>query len=122
MYLQPILSECFKRSGFAHDPAYVDSTTAFIVSLLPMVRQKVYALLPVVVDQPQLLSHLIHELISFDTTIREEGLYAGGYGEEGWKGLAWEVLVKKDWFGKWLEVEKNCESKNWGRFQVYQFC
>ncbi|TKA62946.1 hypothetical protein B0A49_10205, partial [Cryomyces minteri] len=46
-------------------------------------------------------------IMSFDTTIRDEWRYNGGYGVEGWKGLAWEVLVKKEWFGRWLQVERD---------------
>jgi hypothetical protein len=26
---------------------------------------------------------------------------------EGWKGLSWEFLVQADWFGRWLQVEKD---------------
>ena len=74
-----------------------------------MLRRKIYGLLPSVSKQPQLLSHLIHELMSFDTSLRDDWGYDGGSGASGWKGLTWEVLVKKDWFGRWLQVEKDCE-------------
>jgi hypothetical protein len=50
----------------------------------------------------------MHELMSFDTNLRDEWGFDGGNGDEGWKGLTWEVLVKKDWFGKWLQVEQDC--------------
>lgn len=109
LYLQPILTDHFRRSDLALNPTYIDSTSAFITSLLPMVRHKVLTLLPQLAHQPQLLSHLIHELMSFDTTLKDEWAYDGGYGLEAWKGLAWEVLVKRDWFGKWLQVEKDCK-------------
>ena len=109
VYLQPVLNDHFRGSKFALNPAYMDSTSAFITSLLPMLRNKVFNLVPKIANQPQLLSHLVHELISFDTTLKDEWAYDGGYGADGWKGLAWEVLVKKDWFGKWLQVEKDCK-------------
>jgi len=109
VYLQPILSDYFKGSDLALNPTCNDSTSAFITSLLPMVRHKVFSLLPQLVHQPQLLSHLIHELMSFDTTLKDEWAYDGVYGFDAWKGLAWEVLVKRDWFGKWLQVEKDCK-------------
>lgn len=73
-----------------------------------MLRHKIFVLLPRTSNQPRLLSHLVHELMSFDVNMREEWDYDGGNAVEGWKGLTWEVLVKKGWFGKWLEVEKNC--------------
>jgi len=74
-----------------------------------MVRHKVFTLLPQIASQPQLLSHFLHELISFDTSLRDEWAFDGGCGVDGWKGVAWEVLVKKDWFGRWLQVEKDCK-------------
>ena len=72
-----------------------------------MLRQKLNSLLPQVSAQPQLLSHVIHELMSFDTSLRDEWSYDGGNSMDGWKGLTWEILVKKAWFPRWLEVEKN---------------
>lgn len=74
-----------------------------------MLRRKVFALSPQIRNQPQLLSHLIHELMSFDVSLRDEWNYDGGNAVEGWKGLTWEVLEKKEWFSRWLEVEKNCK-------------
>ena len=76
-----------------------------------MVRRKLDTLLPQVGKQPQLLSHLIHELMNFDNSLKDDWSYTGESGAEGWKGLTWEVLVKKEWFGKWLRVEKSCRSR-----------
>ena len=108
-YLQPILHKNFRRSNLALTSIYIDSTSALITALLPMLRRKIFASMPRIAKQPQLLSHFVHELINFDITIKEEWGYDGGNGVEGWKGLAWEVLVKSDWFGVWLDVEKNCK-------------
>ena len=47
--------------------------------------------------------------MSFDTSIRDEWGYDGAGGANGWKGLTWEVLVKQDWFGEWLQIEKDCK-------------
>ena len=74
-----------------------------------MLRQKISAFLPHIAKQPRLLSHFVHELIKFDVTLKEEWDYDGGNSVEGWRGLAWEVLVKRNWFGTWLDVEKTCE-------------
>jgi len=105
--LQPILSRHFRGSNLALNSCYIDSTSALITALLPMLRRKIFALLPQISKQPQLLSHLLHELMSFDVSLREDWGYDGGFGAEGWKGLTWEVLVEKDWFGTWLKVEKD---------------
>ncbi|KAF1973558.1 RINT-1 family protein-like protein [Bimuria novae-zelandiae CBS 107.79] len=106
-YVQPILLKQFRGTDVALNPVYIDATSAFITALLPMLRTKIGALLPKVAAQPQLLSHLMHEVMGFDNTIREEWRYDGGYGLEGWKGLSWEFLVQGDWFGRWLQVEKD---------------
>jgi hypothetical protein len=107
-YVQPVLLKHFRGTDLALNPVYIDATSAFTTALLPMLRKKIGALLPKVAGQPQLLSHLMHEVMSFDTTIREEWRYDGGFGLEGWKGLSWEFLVQADWFGRWLQVEKDC--------------
>lgn len=76
-----------------------------------MLRRKIFAIMPQVARQPQLLSHLINEMMSFDTSLRDEWNYDGGDSLNGWRGLTWEVLVKKEWFSRWLEVEKTCTFK-----------
>lgn len=73
-----------------------------------MLRRKVFALIPQIAQQPNLLSHCMHELMAFDTSLKNDWNYDGGNRVDGWKGLSWEVLVKKDWFGRWLEVERDC--------------
>lgn len=75
-----------------------------------MLRRKIYALLPQISNQPRLLSHLVHELMGFDVSLKDEWNYDGGNAIQGWKGLTWDVLVKKDGFSKWLDVEKNCNA------------
>jgi hypothetical protein len=75
-----------------------------------MLRTKIFALVPKISHEPQLLSHFVHELISFDTTLKEDWSYDGGNAIDGWKGLTWEVLANKDWFSRWLEVERDCKS------------
>ncbi|KAL5395970.1 hypothetical protein PMIN03_006989 [Paraphaeosphaeria minitans] len=106
-HVQPLLLKQFRGTDLALNPVYIDAMSAFITALLPMLRTKIGSLLPRVAAQPQLLSHLMHELMTFDTTIREEWRYDGGYGVDGWKGLSWEFLAQADWFGRWLQVEKD---------------
>ena len=72
-----------------------------------MLRHRIFTILPEVSTKPQVLSHLIHELMSFDTSLRDEWSYDGGNNTDGWKGLTYEVLVKRSWFPRWLFVEKN---------------
>ncbi|KZF24559.1 RINT-1 family protein [Xylona heveae TC161] len=105
--LEPILRAHFKGSNLALNPLYIDATSAFITSILPILRSKIHTFLPQIARQPQLLSHFMHELMSFDASLRDEWGYDAGAGAEGWKGLTWEVLVQEDWFGRWLQVEKD---------------
>jgi hypothetical protein len=109
--LQPILLDEFRGTKLAMNAAYIDATSAFITSLLPMVRAKIFAILPKVSQQPQLLSHLIHEIMSFDATIRDDWRYDSGRGDVGWSGLAYEVLAADEnkWFATWQNVEKECK-------------
>jgi hypothetical protein len=107
-HVQPVLLKHFRGTDLALNPVYIDAMSAFITALLPMLRTKIRSLLPKVAGQPQLLSHLVHEVMSFDSTIRDNWGYDGGYGVDGWKGLSWEFLVQGDWFGRWLQVEKDC--------------
>ncbi|KAF2433809.1 hypothetical protein EJ08DRAFT_40332 [Tothia fuscella] len=105
--LQPILLDEFRGTDLAMNAAYIDAISAFITALLPMVRNKIIAILPKVSEQPHLLSHLIHEIMSFDTTIRDDWRYDAGHGDAGWSGLAYEVLATDGWFTTWLNVEKD---------------
>lgn len=74
-----------------------------------MLRHKISNLLPAISKQSQLLSHFMHELMSFDTSLRGDWGYDGGFGAEGWKGLTCEVLDRQNWFPKWLHAEKDCQ-------------
>ena len=71
-----------------------------------MLRHKIRSVLPPLSKQPQLLSHFMHELMNFDSSMRDEWGYDGGHGADGWNGLTWEVLVQQDYFPRWLQVEK----------------
>jgi len=95
-----------RTATFDADWAYSDASSALITALLPMLRNKISILLPQIASHPQLLSHFIHELMKFDTELREDWGYRAGSTMDTWNGLTWEVLVKQDWFGRWLKVEK----------------
>lgn len=105
--LQPILHKRFAKTDLGSMPVYVDSTSALITALLPMLRRKISRFLPQISNKPQLLSHFIHELITFDVNLTEEWGYRKDHDVQEWKGLAWEILVKWGWFGTWLDVEKS---------------
>lgn len=108
MYLQPI----FDEKTQAMDPTlawnFCNASHAFITALLPVLRHKLKNLLPQISNHPQLLSHTIHESMTFDSEVRDSWNYLPDpYSDENWKGVTWEVLTKQGWFDRWLEVEKD---------------
>lgn len=104
-HVQPILAQSSNP-----DINQRDAINEFITALLPELRRKIHNLLPDIMDQAQLLSHFIHEMITFDATLREDFAYMP-YGYEGpWKGMTHEVLVVENGFTGWLKVEKECKS------------
>lgn len=106
--IQPCLWEAFRESRVAETTAYFDAPTAWIVSLLPMMRKKLLYLMPQVSSRPQLFSHLIHELVKLDMTLREECQFnLTDDAASPWRGFTWMVLVKDYWFDHWLAVEKD---------------
>jgi hypothetical protein len=107
-YIRPILRQKFRGTSLAMNYAYIDEQSAFITALLPMVRHKLLSILPQILKQPPLFSHTIHELMKFDTTLRDDWQYNGGSRTEPWRGLTWEILTKDDVFGHWLQAEKDC--------------
>jgi hypothetical protein len=107
--LQPLLLTQFRGTAMVKNPIYIDATSAFITSLLPMLRAKLLSIISQAASQPQLLSHLVHELIDFDTTLRNEWHYTGNATSPShpWKGMTWEILMTNDYFSRWLQVEKD---------------
>ncbi|KAG0635592.1 TIP-1 family-domain-containing protein [Tuber brumale] len=84
-----------------------DAVNEFVTALLPMLRRKIHHLLPEILDQAQLLSHFIHEMIKFDAELREVfGYVPFGCADGEWKGVTHEVLVVEGGFVGWIKVEK----------------
>ncbi|KAK4941068.1 hypothetical protein LTR10_018989 [Elasticomyces elasticus] len=87
---------------------YSDAVSAFITALLPIVLEKCLSFLPQISREPQLLSHFMHELMVFDTALRD----TWGYVPiprmlTDWKGVTWKILTVHEYFGPWLAVEKD---------------
>lgn len=104
--VQHLLLSQFRDSDLAFIPAYIDTTSAFITALLPMVQRKLLSILPHVASKPQLLSNLIHEVMSFDTTIQEEWNYTPLAPSMPWRGLAHFILEKQGYFPRWIAAER----------------
>ncbi|KAK4497012.1 hypothetical protein PRZ48_011461 [Zasmidium cellare] len=105
--LQPILLRHFRRSDLAFTPAYIDAISAFITALIPMVKTKVSSVAKQVSSQPSLLSHLVQEVIQFDTTIKESYSYTPISPSMEWRGLSFFLLDTCGWFRDWLAAERD---------------
>lgn len=105
--LQPLLVHKFRGSDLAFTPAYVDAVSAFITALLPMLRRKLSTFVKQLSHQPQLLSHLVHEVIAFDTTLLETYTYSPVSPSVPWRGLAYFLLDTCGYFQQWLSVERD---------------
>ncbi|KAK3074537.1 hypothetical protein LTR53_002957 [Teratosphaeriaceae sp. CCFEE 6253] len=105
--VQPLLIQRFTGTDLAFTPAYMDAMSAFITALLPMLRRKLTNFIQQLDSQPQLLSHLIHEVMNFDTTLQDQYAYAPVSPTTPWRGLAFYLLDTHGYFQKWLAVEQN---------------
>lgn len=105
--LGPILDERALKSEIL-ESIYPDPVSAFITALLPMVVAKCLSFLPQISKQPQLLSHFMHELMIFDSAVRESWGYAPVPRMLAeWRGVTWTMLTTHGYFSSWLAVEKD---------------
>lgn len=105
--LQPLLLAHFRTSDLAFTPAYIDSNSAFINALLPLLQRKLQSILPQLISQPNLFSNLIHEVMSFDTTLADEWNYAPLSPSTPYRGLSHYILDTLSYFDRWLKIERD---------------
>ncbi|TKA27986.1 hypothetical protein B0A50_04052 [Salinomyces thailandicus] len=105
--LQPLLSQRLRGSDLAFTPAYIDALSAFISALLPMLRRQLASVASQTDGQVQLLSHLLNEVISFDTTLQESYSYAPISPSVPWRGLCYFLLDSCGYFQTWLNAERD---------------
>ena len=99
-----LLAAKFQETPVADNTVYVDPVSALITSLLPVMREKVLGVAKGALQQPSLLSDFVSKLLSFDENIRSRFSYDGGDAENGWPGLAAEVLDEH--FDEWFAAER----------------
>ncbi|KAM0717026.1 hypothetical protein Q7P37_006878 [Cladosporium fusiforme] len=105
--IQPLLLKHFRGSNLSLTPAYVDATCAFITALLPMVQRKVLSFASQVTSQPNLLSHLVRQVLDFDKLVEENYAYTPESPSTPWRGLAFFLLDTSGYFQRWLDVERD---------------
>lgn len=105
--IQPLLLKHFRGSDLSLTPAYIDAICAFITALLPMVQRKVISFASQVTSQPNLLSHLVRQVLDFDKSIEENYAYTPESPSTAWRGLAFFLLDTSGYFQRWLDVERD---------------
>lgn len=107
-HLQPIILRHFRGADDLFViPAYVDATVAFITALMPMLERKLRSVAGQLESKPALLSHLIQEVIAFDTTLQETYAYTPTSLDTPWRGLSHFLLTDCGHFTRWLSAEKD---------------
>lgn len=101
--VQPIINQ-FQAPTLRHS-----ARTDFIFGLLTDLSRKIKKSMPQVLAQPALLSHTIHEVLSFDQTLRERYGFVAPEGSEFQLGLVQIIVGNPDWFDAWLKMEKQCK-------------
>jgi RAD50-interacting protein 1 len=82
--------------------------TDFITGLLNDLQRKLRKTMPQVLQQPALVSHTIHEVLTFDQTLRERYAYTAPDTSAFKLGLAQVIVGNSEWFNAWLNMEKQC--------------
>lgn len=104
--VQPLLIKHFRGSDLSLTPAYIDAICAFITALLPMVQRKIISFASQVTSQPNLLSHLVHQVLDFDKLMGENYDYTPESPSAPWRGLSYFLLDTSGYFQRWLDVER----------------
>ncbi|KAG5985172.1 hypothetical protein E4U55_000808 [Claviceps digitariae] len=108
-----MLAAKFNDECMMEQSVYLDPVCALINSMLPVVREKVRAVSEETINNPAFLSNFMSQLMAFDEEIRSRFGYDGGDGDQGWVGLAGEVL--DDHFDTWFKVERAMALERFGQ-------
>ncbi|KAI1438131.1 RINT-1 family protein [Xylaria sp. CBS 124048] len=99
-----ILFSQFRDTCVGEQSIYVDPACALITAMLPVMREKIDTVLEEALGNPQFLSGVMIQIMNLDDELRSRFDYDGGNQDDGWSGLASEVLEKH--FDVWLSAEK----------------
>ncbi|KAI3325666.1 RINT-1 family protein [Xylariaceae sp. AK1471] len=94
----------FRDTSVGDMSIYLDPACALITAMLSVMREKIVMVMQEGLKSPQFLSSLMVQILNLDDELRSRFNYDGGNQEQGWPGLASEVLDKH--FDVWLKAEK----------------
>ncbi|KAK9239955.1 TIP-1 family-domain-containing protein [Lipomyces kononenkoae] len=101
-FMETIVQGILEQSPYL---SHREALHEFIYAYLPSVQRKLRTLVPAVMHEPQLFSHLMLETMKFDDHLRDTYLFAP-YGQREWQGITGDIMSKSEWFDAWLSVEK----------------
>lgn len=96
----------------------------FTSLLLPPLVSRLRHHLPQLLSMPPVLAHTVYQVVEFDQQLRSRGYKPRTWPtvlrpdeqvqeeEEGgeWEGLSETILGRQEWFDKWIDGERECES------------
>ncbi|KAL7797217.1 TIP-1 family domain-containing protein [Trichoderma ceciliae] len=100
-----LLASKFRETPVANKTIYADPACALVTAMLPVVREKVDAVVSETSANPGFLSNFISQLMTLDENIRSRFNYDGGDAENGWAGLSESVL--ENYFDVWFQAERS---------------
>ncbi|KAL7938803.1 TIP-1 family domain-containing protein [Trichoderma chlorosporum] len=100
-----LLASKFHGTPVADKTIYADPACALVTAMLPVVREKVDAVVSETSANPGFLSNFISQIMTLDETIRSRFNYDGGDPENGWAGLSESVL--ETYFDAWFQAERS---------------
>ncbi|KAK0764920.1 hypothetical protein N5P37_002392 [Trichoderma harzianum] len=100
-----LLASKFQETPVANKTIYADPACALITAMLPVIREKVDAVVSETSANPGFLSNFISQIMTLDETIRSRFNYDGGDPENGWAGLSESVL--ENYFDAWYQAERS---------------
>ncbi|KAI1809115.1 RINT-1 family protein [Poronia punctata] len=107
-----ILFSRYRDTPVGEMSVYVDPACALVTAMLPVMREKIDIVIQEGLRNPQFLSSLIIQIMNLDDELRTKFQYDGGDLEQGWAGLASEVLDTH--FDAWLKAEKEFALERFG--------
>ncbi|GJN71302.1 hypothetical protein PLICBS_005365 [Purpureocillium lilacinum] len=100
-----LLAAKFHNTPAASRLVYLDPVCALVTAMLPVMREKVRSVVDGAIKSPAFFSTFMSQLMTLDDNIRSRFNYDGGDPENGWPGLAAEVLA--DHFDAWFKMERD---------------
>lgn len=102
---------------------YCRTQNEFTSLLLPPLASRLRHHLPQLLSMPPVLAHTVYQVVHFDQQLRSRGYRPRTWptvlrpdevppeeDDAEWEGLSETILGRDEWFDRWLDGERECES------------